>query len=422
MAINEPFLAALEASLLKGRIQRRDFLRFVGAAGLFGSSAVALAETLDEIRANQEARGKSLRDAYDYIVCGSGSAGCALVNRLAADPDVSILLVEAGDWDSAPAVADPRVWFTNLGTERDWGDIAEPSPHVNQRAIPEHMGRVVGGGSSINATIWARPFKKALDHWADVTGDPAWGYEHGLSIFRRLENWRGTPDGRYRGKGGEVWCQPAHDPAPLAPAMLKACRSLGMTVYDDLNGLREERDGGFALMNQIIKEGLRHNMAQAYLYPVLGRKNVTLLINTHVDRLRVAGGEVQGVELVATVWGLHRRLNRGGRWCRWSLTEYGWIAYFEMWGVLLRLLASASTTSDQLAKHVLRTEQAHAATRGVIAQKNLISGHGKRAGCRRLVPFLLGILQRCHAVVFSERFAKCRLRSVSCPLGHSANA
>ncbi|MGK5078707.1 hypothetical protein [Janthinobacterium sp. HLX7-2] len=133
--------ASLEAAFIKGRIDRRDFLRFMGAAGLFGVGVSALADNLDTIRTNQAERGKALLDAYDYIVCGSGSAGCALVNRLAADPNVKILLIEAGDWDTAPSVSDPRVWFTNLGTPRDWGDVAERSVHVNNRAIPEHMGR-----------------------------------------------------------------------------------------------------------------------------------------------------------------------------------------------------------------------------------------------------------------------------------------
>src|SRR4051812_19425848 len=122
---------SLEAAFIKGRLGRRDFMRFMGAIGMLGAGASALADNLEAIRANQAERGKALLEAYDYIVCGSGSAGCAIVNRLADDPEVKILLIEAGDWDSSPSVADPRQWFTNLGTTRDWGFLSERSTHVN---------------------------------------------------------------------------------------------------------------------------------------------------------------------------------------------------------------------------------------------------------------------------------------------------
>ncbi|HNW62924.1 MAG TPA: GMC family oxidoreductase N-terminal domain-containing protein [Piscinibacter sp.] len=297
---DQNLLDRLEHALIAGRISRRGFMRAAAAAGLAGSSLHVLADELDAIRANQTERAKKLQAAYDYIVVGTGSAGSALVGRLAAArPNASILVLEAGDWDTAPSVMDPSVWFTNLGTERDWKDVAIASTSTNNRAIPEHMGRVVGGGSSINATIWVRPFKADLEHWADESGDKAWGYEHGLSIYRRVENWQGTPDARYRGKNGPVWCQPAANPHPLAPAMLAACRSLNLPVLDDQNGAREEGSGGFALMNQIIREGRRQSMARSYLYPVLSRKNVTLLVNTHVDRLTFAGNRATGVEIAS---------------------------------------------------------------------------------------------------------------------------
>jgi choline dehydrogenase len=290
-------LAGLERAFLNRSIDRRAFLTMAVAAGLSSVGLAALADQLEDIRANQNDRRRKLSSSYDYIVCGSGSAGSALVGRLASDNSISILLIEAGDWDTAPSVSNPALWFTNLGTERDWGVISEPSDSVNGRAIPEHMGRVVGGGSSINATIWARPFKADLDHWADVTGDPGWSYEQGLAIYRKAEDWQGAPDARYRGKGGPVWCQSAADPSPLAPALLDAARELGHEVLPDQNGAREEASGGFALMNQIIRNGQRQSMARSYLYPVLGQSNVTLLTNAEVHRLVLVGDRVTGVEV-----------------------------------------------------------------------------------------------------------------------------
>jgi len=185
-------LERLEHALLTGKVSRRTFLSAALATGLMGLLPLqALADELETIRKTQTDKLAQLDKQYDYIVIGSGSAGCALVGTLAEKTDGNILLVEAGDWDTAPTVDDPRAWFANLGTERDWGDVAIPSAGVNNRAIPEHTGRVVGGGSSINATIWTRPFKADMDHWASVTGDTAWDYTHSLEIFKRIENWQG---------------------------------------------------------------------------------------------------------------------------------------------------------------------------------------------------------------------------------------
>jgi len=303
---SDRLLDRLERALMAGRLDRRGFLRAATAAGLAGAGLNAMADEFDAIRANQAERTKSLEKSYDYIVIGTGSAGSALVGRLAARGNPRILVIEAGGWDTAPSVLDPSVWFTNLGTERDWGDEAIPSPSTNNRAIAEHMGKLVGGGSSINATIWARPFKADLEFWAEASGDSAWGYEQGLEIYRRMENWQGPPNARYRGKGGPVWCQPAAQPHPVAPAMLAACRSLGYPILDDLNGAREEGGGGFALMNQIIREGRRQSMARSYLYPVLSRSNVTLLVQTQVDRLTFNNDRATGVEI--SVGGTMRRI------------------------------------------------------------------------------------------------------------------
>jgi choline dehydrogenase len=296
-APNDLLMEQLERALISGTINRRNFMKSAAAIGFGTTGLNAIADELDDARANQKERSANLQTTYDYIVVGTGTAACALVGRLATRKDASILMIEAGDWDTAPSVMDPSVWFTNLGSERDWGDVAVASPSTNNRAIPEHMGRVVGGGSSINATIWVRPFKSDLEYWAQAAGDKSWNYEAGLEVFRRAENWQGTPNERYRGKNGPVWCQPANNPHPLAPAMLQACKSLGYPILDDQNGKREEGGIGFALMNQIIRDGRRQSMARSYLYPVLGRKNLTVLVNTHVDRLVLAGNKVTGVQI-----------------------------------------------------------------------------------------------------------------------------
>jgi choline dehydrogenase len=296
--INDRTLEQLEHSLITGKISRRAFVMGAIATGALGMSAIeALADQLEDIRVNQQKRAAELAKSYDYIVVGAGSGGCSLVGSLAKS-GAKILLIEAGDWDTAPSIEDPRVWFTNLGTERDWGDVSIPSASTNNRAIPEHTGRVVGGGSSINATIWARPFKADMDFWAAESGDDAWNYENSLAIFKRVEDWQGTPNERYRGKGGPVWVQPAADTLPLVARTLEAMKAAGLPVVDDLNGEREETGNGFGLMNQIIKDGRRNSMARAFLYPVLGQDNVTILVNTQVNRIVLEGDKAVGIEFV----------------------------------------------------------------------------------------------------------------------------
>jgi choline dehydrogenase len=296
---NDSTLEGLERALISGRINRRRFIATALATGLLSSqAAIAAAEGLDQMRATQARNRRDLKRSYDYIVVGAGSAGCTLVGTLAKqEPSAQILLVEAGGWDKNPAVLDPRLWFTNLGTKRDWGDVSIPSPGVNNRAIPEHTGRLIGGGSSINATIWARPFKADLDHWAKETGDRRWGYRHGRDLLKSVEDWHGNPS-KTRGTGGPVWVQPSANPLPVASAALAAFKEIGLPVVDDLNGDREVTGNGFGYMNQIIKNGQRHSMARAFLYPVLKRDNVTVLANTQVNKVIIRKNRAVGIQCV----------------------------------------------------------------------------------------------------------------------------
>src|SRR5262245_51513765 len=110
----------------------------------------------DRVRLNQQKLRSNLKPHYDFIVCGSGSSGSVVARRLAENPDVNVLLVEAGGDDDVPSVSEPHRWFENLGTERDWKFAAEPNPHLNGRRMSLPMGRVLGGGSSINVMAWAR--------------------------------------------------------------------------------------------------------------------------------------------------------------------------------------------------------------------------------------------------------------------------
>ena len=146
------------------------------------------------VDANQRKLRSNLKSQYDFVVCGSGSSGSVVAGRLAKNRAVSVLLLEAGGDDDVPSVTDARQWATNIGSERYWQFKAEPNPHLNGRAIPLGMGKALGGGSSINAMIWARGHKSDWEFFASETGDPAWGYESVLDIYRRIEVWQGAPD------------------------------------------------------------------------------------------------------------------------------------------------------------------------------------------------------------------------------------
>src|SRR5215813_2110431 len=118
------------------------------------------AEFAQRVRVNQKKLRSNLKTQYDFIVCGAGSSGSVVAGRLAENADASVLLIEAGGDDDVPSVTDARQWVTNIGSERYWQFEAEPNPHLNGRAIPLGMGKVLGGGSSINAMIWARGHKR----------------------------------------------------------------------------------------------------------------------------------------------------------------------------------------------------------------------------------------------------------------------
>lgn len=257
------------------------------------------------VAANQAERTANLKSTYDFIVCGAGSAGSVLARRLAENPAVQVLLIEAGGGDERASVMEPAAWPTNLGGDTDWGFVAEPNPELNGRAMPMSMGKVCGGGSSINVMVWARGHRSDWDHFAEESGDSSWGYDAVLGIYRELENWQGAPDPLRRGAGGPVYVQPAPDPGPAAHAMVDAAQELGIPTYASPNGEMMESPGGCAISDVLIRDGKRHSIFRAFTYPYLDRPNLTLLTDTLVNRVMIQGRRAIGVEAVRN-GALHR--------------------------------------------------------------------------------------------------------------------
>ncbi|GBQ19167.1 glucose-methanol-choline oxidoreductase [Gluconacetobacter sacchari DSM 12717] len=254
-------------------------------------------EFAERLRRNQHELGRELRLQYDFIVCGSGSSGSVVARRLAENPNVSVLLIEAGSSDDVPAVIQANQWPLNLGSERDWGFQGEPNPHINGRSIPYSMGKVLGGGSSINVMVWARGHKQDWDSFASAAGDPAWSYDSVLKLYRRIEDWRGTPDPDYRGAGGLVFVEPAPDPNPLAPATVNGARAIGIPTYETPNGRMMESDGGASITDVRARNGLRESIFRSYVYPYMDRPNLTVLTEALVVRVTFDGKRATGVEI-----------------------------------------------------------------------------------------------------------------------------
>src|SRR6516162_899340 len=250
------------------------------------------------VQATQRRLAAELQSSYDFIVCGSGSSGSVVARRLAEADDVSVLLLEAGDTDDLPSIREAKQWLANVGTERDWVFEAAPNPVLNGRRLSLSAGKVLGGGSSINAMIWSRGHKNDWEYFAEEADDPGWSYESVLSLYRRLEDWQGKPDPRRRGKGGLVHVEPARDPNPIAPAMLEAARSLGIPTFDDQNGEMMEGNGGAAITNVRIHEGRRLSLFRTYTHPYMDRQNLTVLTRALVERVALAGKRAVGVEFL----------------------------------------------------------------------------------------------------------------------------
>jgi choline dehydrogenase len=250
------------------------------------------------VTANQQRLRSNLRTRYDFIVCGSGCSGSVVTRRLAENPDISVLLIEAGGTDHVPEVEVATAWPLNLGSARDWGFTALANPSLNGRAIPMNMGKVLGGGSSINAMIWARGHKSDWDYFAAEAGDPAWSYGSILAMYREIENWQGKPDPARRGRDGLLYITPPVGPNPVAIAMRDAAAEAGIAVFDDQNGIMMESPGGASYVNLRIREGRRQSIFRSYVFPLMDQPNVTVLHNTLVTRVTIECGVATGVECI----------------------------------------------------------------------------------------------------------------------------
>ena len=234
-----------------------------------------------------------VQERYDFIVVGAGAAGSVLAAELSAS-GAQVLVIESGGPDDAPTIANPSIWFYNVGGPLDYHLPINPSPRLNNRKFNMALGHVLGGGTSINAMVWMRGMERDYDGWAK-NGAKGWSFADVLPVFKRQEDWEGGAN-TWRGAGGPIHIRRPKDPHPTAPAFLDAARQMGMPILDDVNGPLLP-GAGYINMN-IAADGTRVSAVRAFLRPALSRPNLTLLLNSNVVKLNFNGTRCVGVKLM----------------------------------------------------------------------------------------------------------------------------
>ncbi|MDX6326716.1 MAG: choline dehydrogenase [Nocardioidaceae bacterium] len=231
------------------------------------------------------------RETHDYVIVGAGSAGAVVAARLSEDPDVSVLLLEAGGEATADEITIPAAFSTLFKTRWDWNYTTTEQKQLHSRRAYWPRMKALGGCSSMNANIYIRGNRADYDGWRDAHGAEGWGYADVLPYFVRAEdNTRlGAP---YHGRGGPLHVEDRRYTHPLSQLWVDSAVANGFKPTDDFNGPEQE---GAGLYQVTCRKGRRWSTAKAYLEPATGRPNLTVRAKAFVERVVLEGGRAVGV-------------------------------------------------------------------------------------------------------------------------------
>lgn len=233
------------------------------------------------------------KTGFDYIIIGGGSAGCVFANRLSANPQAQVLLLEAGGKDSSPFIHMPAgIGRVKDNPKTDWCFETTPQAGLDGRNIPIPRGKTLGGSSAINAMVYIRGQRQDYDAWAEA-GNEGWSYDDALPCFIRSErNTRDQIDTRFHGLNGPLTVSDLIEPHMLSEAFVASAVEAGLPLNSDFNGDKQEGAGLYQVTQANAK---RCSAAAAYLRPVEDRPNLTIETRAHVVGLKREGARISSV-------------------------------------------------------------------------------------------------------------------------------